>query len=85
MKFKTEVDTRDIKRCYVYNEDIKYPCPCGNEIELYDDFYFSYPRAGEETSIYFYCNKCDSEYEVPTTIIGTHMEIEMDFENTEKA
>lgn len=80
-----EVD--NIKRCYVDGATIEVSCEKCGEI-LVTDFgaqYLSYPTVGEESLAYFYCEKCDEEYELPITIKSATMVMEFDKKNLSRA
>ena len=61
------VETEGIKRCYVPGAIFKRKCTkCDSDMEFdCGNDYFGYPKNGGEETIYFYCDKCDSEYVLP--------------------
>lgn len=68
-KIKERMDVKRFKHDYVF----KHTCECGLELE--NDNYLSYPKSGETEIIYFCCDECDYEEEVPFKI-NFYMEVE---------
>lgn len=76
VKGKIRVD--GIKRCYVEWAVIKIKCPeCNtdNMLNLGSD-YLSHPVVGQADWLYFYCDECDSDFEIPMVIKSCEMIIE---------
>lgn len=69
-----------IKRCYVGDMVIEMPCPnCKNIImNDFEEQYLSYPVVGRKDYIYFYCENCSSEFELPIKIKSAKMVVEYD-------
>lgn len=76
-KLVMDVDVSGIKRCYADGQ-IELKCQeCGNMlVHDFNSQYLSYPRMGSDDSVWFYCNECTSEYNLPIKIVSAKLEIE---------
>lgn len=87
-----QIDTSNIKRCYIDGAKIEIECPrCHVTLEEdFDDRYLSYPDIGETISIGFYCESCEDggekefEYKLPIYIVNAAITIEYDQDELEK-
>lgn len=82
MRQSGKINVEGIKRCRV-NIIIKIKClHCDNIMEAnLNEQYLSYPVVGTQDWKYFYCNKCNAEFNLPIVIIGAKLEIEYDTNN----
>jgi hypothetical protein len=73
------IDISEIKRCYA-DIVIEINCPyCDTKMQRdLNDQYISYPKIGKEDSLYFCCDGCDKEYELPINIVDAKLTIEFD-------
>ena len=75
----------DVKRFY-FNGSYEVECPtCKSKMK--DDFsdnYLSYPTIGKDTTRYFCCENCNSEYELNIKIKSFSIEFEIDESKLDK-
>ncbi len=71
------IDISGIKRCYV-GMVVTIKCPGCDEIVKCDleRNYLGYPEVGGEDSLYFYCNPCEVELDLPIKIVSADLVLE---------
>lgn len=76
------IDISGIKRCYV-ELVITAECPTCSKLLAHDFKHncLNYPKVGGDDSLYFYCDACNTELEMPIKIASANMVIEYDPEN----
>ena len=69
----------DVKRFY-FNGSYEIECPnCKSKMkDDLSDNYLSYPVIGHETTRYFCCQNCNSEYELNVKLKSISIELEID-------
>lgn len=74
-----------VKRFY-FDGKIETACPsCKSKMtHNFNENYLSYPNPPEEMNVYFYCDKCKDEYEMPGKLEAIKVEVSYDLEKLEK-
>jgi len=74
MKKKQEfkIESLEVKRFY-FDGKLEIDCPtCKTKmVRDFSEDYLSYPNFGEEEGLYFYCEDCEKEFEMPGVINAT--------------
>ncbi len=84
-KLEGNIDISKIKRCYVEDTKIEIECECGKELEHdFSDQYLMYPQPGTIENCYFHCEQCDTEWNLPVTIVSAVITLEYDLKELEK-
>jgi len=79
-----ELGDIEVKRFY-FDGELSVDCPSCKK-KLTRDFsqdYLSYPSFGGGEMLYFYCDECDCEFELPTTM-KAKVEFEFDKDDIKK-
>lgn len=76
----------NVKRLY-FDGVIKIEClKCKEKMKMdFSEDYLSYPTTGEKIELYFYCDKCESEYYLPANLESISIDISYDEDKLIKA
>lgn len=74
-----------IKRFY-FDGIVELDCPnCKSKISCnFGENYLSYPTPGEKFDLYFYCNDCDCEFDMPGKLESIKVNISYELDKLKK-